>query len=146
LVSANASGGHASKSSVNAPPLVARHVEASVARSPHPPLFRSSPAVALIRDPSPSKAPGTSSLDAVLPSRLRAPLVLSVAECARRTLALPIAMQVVRWLAGGQDGRRTQAQLPGRATALPTQLVLDQQTKPVILVGHSYGGAVVSDG
>ena len=65
---------------------------------------------------------------------------------ARRSVALPITVQVVRWLAVGQDGRRTQGHLPGRATALPTRMVLDQQTKPVIVVGHSYGGAVVSDG
>jgi hypothetical protein len=37
------------------------------------------------------------------------------------------------------------AQLRGRATA-PTRMVIDQQTKPVILVGHSCRGAVVSDG
>jgi hypothetical protein len=67
LVSANTSGGHASNSSVNPPPLIAHHVEASVGRSAPAPLC---PAITLIR------APDTSPVDAVIPSRLQ-PLVVS---------------------------------------------------------------------
>jgi hypothetical protein len=61
-VSANTSGGHASNSSVKAPPLIAHQVEASVGGSAPASLCRASPAITLIR------APGTSSVDALRPN------------------------------------------------------------------------------
>src|SRR5262245_5688055 len=69
LASANTSGGHASNSSVNPPPLTPCHADASVSRSP-PPLR---PAIMLLG------APGTSSVDAVIPESTTARL-LSLAE------------------------------------------------------------------